>query len=106
VLKFSLFLYSLLLMNISEGAEGREAGVPGGGGAVEDIIGDIHKCIGEALWWLLMDYDVSIKGSDAPADCSSPRTRVPIRLSPPSFSVWFSLYCHAFLLPSVLLGYE
>jgi hypothetical protein len=47
-------------MNISEGAEGREAGVPGGGDAVEDIIGDIHKCIGEALWWLVMDYDVSI----------------------------------------------
>jgi hypothetical protein len=39
-------------MNISEGAEGREAGVPGGGGAVEDI--------GEALRWLLMDCDVSI----------------------------------------------
>jgi hypothetical protein len=32
------------------------------------------KCIGEALWWLPMDYDVLyIKGSTALADHSSPR---------------------------------
>jgi hypothetical protein len=58
-------------MKIGKVSEGHEAGVPGGGGAVDDIIGDIHKCIGEALLRLLMDYDVSVKGRDGHADCSS-----------------------------------
>jgi hypothetical protein len=52
-------------MKIGKVSEGHEAGVPRGGGAVDDIIGDIHKCIGEALLRLLMDYD------DGHADCSS-----------------------------------
>jgi hypothetical protein len=69
--------------------DGQEAGVPGGGGAVADITDYNPKCIGEALWRLPMDYDVSVKGSDAPADRSSPRTQ-PMRLSPPPCSVWFS----------------
>jgi hypothetical protein len=30
---------------------------------VEDVIGDIHECIREALRWLLMDYDVSAMAS-------------------------------------------
>uniref|UniRef100_A0A453PTD2 Uncharacterized protein n=1 Tax=Aegilops tauschii subsp. strangulata TaxID=200361 RepID=A0A453PTD2_AEGTS len=55
------------------GAEGREArvpgggvgGEPGGGGAVgPNVIGDIHKRRGEyveALRWLRLDYDVTVK---------------------------------------------
>jgi hypothetical protein len=33
----------------------------------------IHKCTGEAIRWLTMDYTVSVKGSDAPPDRSSPK---------------------------------
>jgi hypothetical protein len=52
--------------HIGGGAEGRKAGVSGG--VVADVIGDIRKCIGEVLWWLPMDYYISVKGSDTPAD--------------------------------------
>jgi hypothetical protein len=43
-------------------AEGHEAGVLGGG-AVVDIISDIHKCRWEVLCWLPKCYDLSTKSA-------------------------------------------
>lgn len=28
--------------------------------AVANVVGDIHKCSGELLWWLKVDYEVPV----------------------------------------------
>jgi hypothetical protein len=39
------------------------AGKLEGCGAVVNIIGDVHKRYGEALWWLWIEYEVHFKSS-------------------------------------------